>query len=134
MRRVATFLAIWLILGAQAQAEFPFPFSWLRGNDQSAAAKPTKWTGGRTSTIVTKMADAPKRLVTGTKNILTPKKTSAKSKKPTSSSGPKQHANQATEQGFLGRLFNPQPESRPATVNEWMALEKPEFGGTRAIR
>ncbi len=131
MRLLAVVLAVWLAAGSAARADLPSPFAWLRGNESSTATKTLKGTGKRATAVVTQVANAPKRLVTGTKNILTPKKTS--SKKPKQGTVRKEDS-KAAEQGFLGRLFNPQPETSPATVNEWMALEKPEFGGTRSIR
>jgi len=133
MRLLSLVLAVWLVAGSAARAELPSPFAWLRGNESSAATKTAKGTGSRATAVVTKMANAPKRLVTGTKNMLTPKKPAKKSSKLGVVSVEKAEPETA-KQGFLGRLFNPQPETSPATVNEWMALEKPKFGGPRAIR
>jgi|GEM_PF-4152080 len=133
MRLLALVLALWLVAGSAARAELPSPFAWLRGGESSAATKTVKGTGKRATAVVTKMANAPNRLVTGTKNMLTPKKAAKKAKSGTVAVH-KNDEPKSTEQGFLGRLFNPQPETSPATVNEWMALEKPQFGGARSIR
>ncbi len=132
MRLLAVVLAMWLAAGSAARADLPSPFAWLRGNETSTATRTLKGTGKRASAVVTQVANAPKRLVTGTKHMLTPKKSAKKPKLGTVAVRKKD--SETAEQGFLGRLFNPQPETSPATVNEWMALEKPEFGGTRSIR
>lgn len=134
MRLLALVLAVWFTAGAAARADLPSPFAWLRGNDSSVSTKSTKGTGGRMPAVVTKMATAPKRLVTGTKNMLTPKKAARKTAKRGTVAVHKAHP-EPEEQGFFGRIFNPQPEASPATVGEWMALEQVKpFGGSKPIR
>lgn len=134
MRLLALVLTMWMAAGTAARADLPSPFGWLRGNESSAATKSTTWTGGRATAAVTKMAKTPQRLVTRTKNMLTPKKTAKKKSSELGVVSVEEDDSEVPRQGFLGRLFNPEPETSPATVNEWMALEKPKFGGSRSIR
>lgn len=139
MRRLAKwFLALMLAMlvtaGAAARADLPSPFTWLRGNEAAAETKSTKWTGGRASAVVTKVAGAPKRLVTGTKNMLTPKKPAKKTKQLGTVAIHKKEQPQTAQPGFFGRLFGSEPEPAPSTVNEWLSQEKPKFGTTRTMR
>lgn len=135
MRYLILLVAIWCAAGTVARADLPSPFGWLRrGGGSQAATKSTKWTGGQASAVVTKVAGAPKRLVTGTKNMLTPKKPAKKSNHLGTVAVHKKGEPAAQEPGFLERLFGSEPESSPSTVNEWMALEKPKFGGSRIDR
>ena len=83
-------------------------------NTSSAAKKPA---------VLTKVSASTKRLVNGTKNMLSFKKPTAPVKRSgviaTHSSRPKQEA-----PGFFQKLFHPEPPPPPKTIEEWMSLKQ----------
>jgi hypothetical protein len=133
MRSVATLLAVWLLLGVvhvQA-AEKPSAFAWL-GKSKSSTES-AKGSGLKMPPLLTKMSSGTKRVVTGTKNLVTPKKP------PKKTSGVvavrKAEKSRPPQQSMLGRIFNPQPTQPPSTVAEWMSLEQVKpYGNAKPIR
>ena len=126
MRNPTLLLLAWLLLGAtESQAAFPsLPKFW--GKDQ-AAATTTSAKGGsafKKPAVLTKMSSGTKRMVSNTKNLLTPKKP-AKGPKLGVTSTRRAEKPQAPQQSWFGRTFNPQPTPPPRTMGEWMALEQP---------
>jgi hypothetical protein len=121
-----------LASAAALAAETPSPLSQLRAK-AAGATKTAKSTSARKPTMLTKMTSVPKRLIVGTKNMLTPKKPPQKktgvvaihkAKKP-----------QPPQQNWWGRTFNPKPTPPPSTVSEWMALEQVRpYGDSKPIR
>jgi hypothetical protein len=113
-------------------AEAPSPLSQLRAK-AGGATKTAKSTSSKKPTMLTKMTTAPKRLITGTKNLLTPKK--PPQKKTGVVAIRKAEKPQAPQQGWWGRTFNPKPTPPPSTVSEWMALEQVRpYGDTKPLR
>lgn len=74
-------------------------------------------------TVITKMTNSTKRLVSNTTNKLTPKKNAATKKSGTTAVYPKQ-TNKDEKQGFFKSMFNPEPPPPPKTVKEWMQLKQ----------
>jgi hypothetical protein len=112
-------LASFWTLATQAAS----PFGWLgfSNGPTSAARQPQP-----TPTVFNKMSAGTKRLVSNTKDALTPDK--KPTKKPTKKSGSttvrKAKRPPAPKQGFFKQLFNPEPPPPPETVQEWMSLEQ----------
>lgn len=134
MRAVASLLAVWLALGVVSAhaAEKSSAFTWL-GGKSATAPKPAKGTGLKMPTLVTKMSNGTKRLVTGTKDLITPDKPPQKTQGLVAVR--KADKPKPPQQSLLGRIFNPKPTPPPSTVSEWMALDQVKpYGNAKPIR
>jgi hypothetical protein len=100
--------------------------SWFGfGGDSSKPAAKTKKVSNASKTppVLTKMADAPKRLVSSTKSMLAPKNPSPKKKGPETTLPPVRNPKEQ-KQGFFQSLFNPAPPPPPQTIQDWMKLKQ----------
>ena len=129
-RCLLSLLALVSIVNSRALAADSSPSgsrdNWFSfgSNSDSKAAKTKKVSNASSTTtspsVIKQMADAPKRLVSNTKSMLTPKSKPAEKSVPIpTAKNPKE-----SQQGFFKSMFNPDPPPPPQTIKEWMKLKQ----------
>jgi hypothetical protein len=133
MRIPALLLVVWLLAGTAAVGGDTSSSLSRLGSKAAGTTKSAKSTSTKKPTMLAKMTSAPKRLITNTKNMLTPKKPPKKRQGVTAIH--KDEKPQPPQQSLWGRIFDPQPTPPPSTVSEWMALEQVRpYGDSKTIR
>jgi hypothetical protein len=79
---------------------------------------------GSTPSIGTKLTTGPKHIVTGTKNMLTPKKPQTVRKSGTTGVQIAKSPKSADKPGFFKSMLHPEPPPPPKTIKEWMSLKQ----------
>lgn len=97
------------------------------GGDTKPAAKTKKTSNttgaSKTPQVIKSITDAPKRLVSSTKSMLTPK-SSTTAKRSGTTSGQSSKNSQDAKPGFFKSLLNPEPPPPPRTIQDWMKLKQ----------
>jgi hypothetical protein len=99
---------------------------WLKSNPANNGGKSkSKNVAPAKPSMMTNITNAPKRFVSSTKNLLTPKKAPpAPAKHSTTSSRTISKSNPPQSPGFFKSLFGSEPPPPPKSVGEWMKLEQ----------
>ncbi len=117
LRLVALSVILWSPLAAQAASDAS------RGNWPGIGASKSKAAGAsKSAQRIARITSAPKRFVSSTKNMLTPKKTVTRKSGTTGIQRAKSASNE--KQGYFKSLFTSQPPPPPKTINEWMSLKQ----------
>ncbi len=126
MRILTPLLIAGLMLGAtESRAAFPsMPSLWGKSQTTTATTSAKGGSAFKKPAVLTKMSSGTKRMVTNTKNLLSPKMPSKEPKLGVTSIK-RAEKQQAPQQSWFGRMFNPQPTPPPRTMGEWMALDQP---------
>ena len=101
---------------------------WLKPKSAKSGGKPTTRNvsaAGSKPSMMTNITNAPKRFVSSTKTLLSPKKSqSAPAKRSTASSRVSSKSNPPQSPGFFKSLFSPEEPPPPKTVGDWMKLKQ----------
>ncbi len=114
---VAILVIVWSPITAQAASEAP------HGNWPGiGASKPKAASSPKSPQGIARITAAPKRFVSSTKNMLTPKKNVTRKSGTTGIQRAKSSRDE--KPGYFKSLFTSEPPPPPKTINEWMSLKQ----------
>jgi hypothetical protein len=120
--RIARSVSLAIVVGIFAGLTAPAASgsSWFgsgTGDKSKTTAKASK-----SPTVVAKMTDGTKRLVSNTTGIFKPKTVTIRKSGLTGTKNPKK--SEPEKQGFFQSIFHPEPPPPPKTIKEWMSLKQ----------